>query len=161
MALGAGARVHRGFDDAIRVAMTTVQEAGQLVVLLPQHNFEEFGPVLLGEFRAVVARGGSVRILVVGDAPAELTRAVAEVGAEVRALREAREVGIVATDTTLLLFPPEQRPDSPLTVCLLEVEDPVALAHFRLAFERAWERALPAAAPRSRGAAGRGRAQSA
>lgn len=151
MATGPGARVVLGFEDAMRVGLEMLRAARQVGIVMPGYNFEEFALPVLPEAREVLARGGSVRVVVVGTADPAVVREARDAGLDIRVLDESREVALMATDVGAVLFSPEMRPESPLTPCVVAVLDIVAVTHFRLAFERAWAAAMPVEPPRSPG----------
>lgn len=136
-----GARVLIGFEPSLGAARDLLTRARGVGVLLPATLADEFALVMTEDYGALVQRGGSARILMAGQPSTDVRLMLRERGVEVRALDEGREVGMMVSDQGALLFPFGQEADSPLTVVALLVTDPIATAHFQLAFEAAWERA--------------------
>jgi hypothetical protein len=135
--------VCHGFEAAVGAAERLLDRAHSLSAMLPGEILDEFATLYLDSCRRVVVAGGSVRVLSLGAAAPAVARELAGAGAVLRVLDEVREVGLLASERGMILFPTEQQPDSPLMECVIATDDVLARAHFQLAFDRAWARARP------------------
>lgn len=142
-----GAELIRGFDACIREGIGIVARGREVAVLSPVELIDEFVLPLLEKARALRREGRAVRLVCIGAPPEGLAAVLADDGVDVRVVDEHREVGFVVTDMETLFFPAALGPESMLTPFMVLLRDAVAVAHLRLAFERAWARARPLAAP--------------
>jgi hypothetical protein len=136
-------QVHEGFPAAMGASIGLLTRARRLAVLTAGRTLDEFGPALLNEAAAILARGGPVQVMSLGPVSAELALELRSRGVELRMLDEQREVGIVVSDAEVLLHPPDFGAESPVSPCNLTTDSLVAVASFQLAFDACWRRARP------------------
>ncbi|MGH2668517.1 MAG: hypothetical protein ACRDH5_05240, partial [bacterium] len=136
----ASAVVHQRFEESLSTGDAFLARAREVAGIVPGPLLEEFAPYLPA-YRAIAARGGGVRFVALGALGADTLAALRNAGVQVRVLEEAREFAFVASDDDVLLFPAHLPPESGLRPVTVLLSDLLLVAHARLRFEDAWERA--------------------
>ncbi|MGH2668518.1 MAG: hypothetical protein ACRDH5_05245 [bacterium] len=137
-------RVLHGFEDGMAAAQRLFEGASTVVSLTAPQALEEFAPHFLDALRAKSAAGGKIRFLALGPVGRELVEELQGAGAEVRVLDERREIGFLASESQVLLYPADQQPGGMIKEMSILLDDLLAVTVLRLAFERSWEAARPA-----------------